>query len=96
MSPSDCRKEIISSLSFAPGLLVVVNCAVVTGVVWAKVVAFCVVVSFDIVVNGDFVVILFVVVSGGDVVVAGGVVAAFVVGTVSWVVVCLSVVSSTM
>jgi len=81
MSPSDWRKEIISSLSF--GLLVVVNCVVVAGVVWPKVVAFCVVGSFDMVVNGDLVVIFFVVVSGLDVVVAAGVVAAVVVGTVS-------------
>lgn len=73
----------ISSLSCVAGLLVVVNCVVVAGVVWAKVVVSCVVGSFDIVANGDLVVIFFVVVSGGDVAVAGGVVAAFVVGTVS-------------
>ena len=59
------------------------NCVAVAGVVWAKVVAFCVVGSFDIVVNGDLVVIFLVVVAGGDAVVAGGVVAASVVGTVS-------------
>ena len=59
------------------------NVVVLAGVVRTKVVAFCVVGSFDIVVNGDLVVIFLVVVSNGDVVVAGGVVAASVVGTVS-------------
>ena len=63
--------------------MVVVNCVAVAGVVWAKVVAFCVVGSFDIVVNGDLVVIVLLVVAGGDAVVAGGVVALSVVGTVS-------------
>ena len=59
------------------------NCVAVAGVVWAKVVVFCVVGSFDIVINGDLLVIFLVVVAGGDAVVAGGVVAASVVGTVS-------------